>query len=293
MNRVVKFLNIVLSTIVTSLIFFSVAHAENNELVGADVKANSLAGTKANININQYRIRGKFKFNNETLKYRSVESVDGDVDITLRFNEMVLTALIDPMSKVAQMDGFSKHGIDTQITETDREILTEFEQYLDRVLFEKKLDLRENKAADLLYRMVSQWAQTSETMPLLQTVISQNRATTSLCGSYQTYRQATHDGNMCNNNDANCTSLALVGSRGSNTQSLINGQWTDSVPDHVAYVYQRGECYGHCGGGCPSGEQNLTVDCLNHDQCVRNGHSLVSWWCNDEFFYTFDDCSIW
>jgi hypothetical protein len=31
------------------------------------------------------------------------------------------------------------------------------------------------------------------------------------------------------------------------------------------------------------------MDCLDHDLCVRFGHSLASWWCDDEFAYTTDD----
>jgi len=33
-------------------------------------------------------------------------------------------------------------------------------------------------------------------------------------------------------------------------------------------------------------------DCLNHDGCVRNGHSAASIWCDDEFAMTTDDFSF-
>lgn len=75
------------------------------------------------------------------------------------------------------------------------------------------------------------------------------------------------------------------------TWFLKDGSWQCYEPDHdknVEYAY--GGCFGRCGAGCgDNGEGSYTYDCLDHDSCVRFGHSLTSFWCNDEFLAAADD----
>jgi hypothetical protein len=80
---------------------------------------------------------------------------------------------------------------------------------------------------------------------------------------------------------------------------ILGSSYECYEPDHDPNIwYAYGECFGRCGGGCcgasgllctPDGVGTYTMDCLDHDLCVRFGHSLASWWCDDEFAYTTDD----
>ena len=74
------------------------------------------------------------------------------------------------------------------------------------------------------------------------------------------------------------------------TVSVPSAGWYTGVEiDHDTRVeYSYGNCYGVCGAGCP-GTYQFTVDCVNHDQCVRNGHVLASGYCDDQFSAASDD----
>lgn len=212
--------------------------------------------------------------------------VDGLMDITVNLNGLSLGAVIDPEVQLAEIDGFAtRNGADTQLLESDRALLLACHRVLEREIGEDSRFVE-----NFLVRTISLWSETPDTIELERSVFGDlGRAYTSICGNYLSWTAATHDGWGHDNWDADSTSFSYVGHRYSCTRSWINGSWTCSEPDHVSYVYQYGECYGNCGGGCPSGNQQLTVDCNNHDQCVRNGHALASFWCNDEFSFAADD----
>ncbi len=218
----------------------------------------------------------------------SFEAADvaGVFDISVRLTDLSLYAIIDSEHQLAEIDGFANSdGFDTQIVERDRALLADCHRALE-AQFGEDASFLEN----YLVRTLSMWAQTPDTVELQRSVSGdEGRAYTSICSLYNSYQYATHDGWRHSNWDPDATSIARVGTRESCTYSWINGSWTCNEPNHVSYVYQRGQCYGNCGGGCPSGNQQLTWDCLDHDQCVRNGHSLASFWCNDEFVSAADD----
>jgi len=212
--------------------------------------------------------------------------IDGVYDITASLNGMSLTAIVDSADQLAELDGFATdNGDETQILESDRALLLDCYRFLDDYFGEESSSLESS-----LVRSVSIWAQTPDTLELQQSVQGEeDRSYTSICSLYNSYQYATHDDWWRNRWDPDSTSIAKVGTREGCTYSWINGSWTCSEPDHVSYVYQRGECYGNCGAGCPGGNQQLTWDCHDHDQCVRNGHSLASFWCDDEFISAADD----
>ncbi len=212
--------------------------------------------------------------------------IDGVFDISARLNGLSLHSIVDTGAQLAELDGFAEsNGQDTVILENDRALLLACHQTLEQ-LFGEEASLLEN----ILVRSVSLWAETPDTLELRQSVQGEEgRSYTSICSLHNSYQYATHDGWWHSNWDSDATSIAKVGTREGCTYSWLNGRWTCSEPDHVPYVYQRGECYGNCGAGCPSGNQQLTWDCHDHDQCVRNGHSLASFWCNDEFISAADD----
>lgn len=217
--------------------------------------------------------------------FSSVEKAPAVFEVFLLINGKSLSASVNKNNQTAKLNAVNHQQQQINIDEKDRLQLTALLKAYEQGGFGKQ-----SEAANILKRLISIWSQTPNTVSLQRTIEGISAASyQNLCALNGLELEASHDGNQCGYDDAECTSLAILGSRGSNTESFINGQWTTAVPDHIPNVSQRGQCYGNCGGGCPSGDQTLTQDCLNHDQCVRNGHSLASWWCDDEFTYTFDD----
>ncbi len=235
-------------------------------------------------------LAGEFVLASRTVKFKAVTE-QGATDVTVDVDGMTLTALIDSKSQVGDLDGFaSANGGDTQITDDDRTVLTAFNHAIAaNVAADKESQLPPE--AKLLTRMADLWADTPSSAPLTRQVLGQeNRSYTSICSQYQTWQYATHDDWSYDDWSANSTSISLVGSRwGGSTWYWVNGSWTSATQDHKAYVYEAGDCYGRCGADCSSGDQVLTSDCNNHDQCVRNGHSVASMWCDDEFSACIDD----
>jgi hypothetical protein len=119
---------------------------------------------------------------------------------------------------------------------------------------------------------------------------------TTICDKLYTYVEATHDDWWYNRGDDKTTYYAFVAPYAAcpsadGTYFWKNSQWQCYAPDHDANVeYAYGDCFGRCGAGCGSGGSGTyTYDCLDHDSCVRFGHSIASIWCDDEFTYTIDD----
>jgi hypothetical protein len=116
-------------------------------------------------------------------------------------------------------------------------------------------------------------------------------AYTTSCEQLYTYVAATHDDWWYDRCDDHTTYFAFVGpygpcdQAGGGTIFWNDGAWQCYTPDHDANIeYSYGDCFGRCGGGCGSnGGGTYTYDCLDHDSCVRLGHSIASIWCDDEF----------
>lgn len=231
-------------------------------------------------------VSGVFTLDDAQLDFASVEVSEDEFDVVVELNGMSLVALMDRGGMVAEIDGFAAGGGETQILEGDRLVIDAFVRSLA-----SEVDTETFGAAAVLSRVASNWAQTPDTMPLQRQVAgSENRDFVSLCSSFGSYLYATHDGNNCSTFDNNCTSIAQVGNRVSPTFSFLGGRWVTTVPDHRSLVQQTGDCYGNCGPSCPGNNpQTLTIDCHDHDQCVRNGHFLASFFCNDEFASASDD----
>ena len=121
-------------------------------------------------------------------------------------------------------------------------------------------------------------------------------AYTTLCDRMNTWVATTHDDWDYGRWNDRTTYYAFVApfppcSDTSGTWFWKDNRWQCYEPDHdpnVEFAY--GECFGRCGAGCgDSGKGTYTYACLDHDSCVRFGHSLASFWCNDEFLATIDD----
>ncbi len=233
-------------------------------------------------------LSGQFLYGTRTLTFKAVTTA-GSTDVVVDVDGMSLTALVDTKSQVGEIDGFAtSNGQDTQITDDDRVVLTAFDKALQANV---SSDTSLPQEAKLVSRMADLWAETPSSAPLTRQVIGQeNRSYNSICSQYGSYQYATHDDWSHNRWNSKTTSIALVGSRWSGSTSYyVNNAWTGQTQDHKAYVYEAGDCFGRCGADCSSGNQVLTTDCNDHDQCVRNGHSVASIWCDDEFSACVDD----
>lgn len=119
-------------------------------------------------------------------------------------------------------------------------------------------------------------------------------AYTSACSYVNSYMAVTHDDWNYDRWDDHTTfnaylSMDPMQSCSEGTQFWTGSSWSCYEPDHdpnIEWAY--GNCFGRCGGGCGSSTQ-FTFDCADHDSCVRFGHSLASFWCDDEFASTVDD----
>ena len=91
-------------------------------------------------------------------------------------------------------------------------------------------------ASAMLYRVVSNWSQATETVPMQRQVAgSEQRSWTSLCSSFgNKYVKATHNCNLYARNAANSTSSAKVGTRTASTYYYVGGRWTTTTPNHGA-----------------------------------------------------------
>lgn len=230
-------------------------------------------------------LEGVFSLGETDLRFRSREVEPGVVDIVVQVRGLDLTALVDTTQQVAEIDGFTGEGIDTQIVAADRELLAAFVAALG-----DEVDPEDSLAASVLHRVSSNWSQTPDTVLLQRGVAgSEQRGYTSICSYYGKYLLATHDDNNYNAFAAQTSSYAHVGDRSGSTYYYVNNKWITTTQDHKSYLYEYGQCYGNCGAGCPGGKQTLSLDCHDHDQCVRNGHAIASLWCNDEFVSASDD----
>jgi len=231
----------------------------------------------------QSGVQGSYSVGESSLRFSSREVEPGTIDVVVSLHGLDLTAVVNSKQNAAEVDGFAADGTDSQLVTEDREVLKNFVKALDAAASDGSL------AATTLYRVSSNWSQTPDTVPLARSVVgSENRSWVSLCGYYGSYVDATHDDNNYSDFSPYSTSHAHVGYRSSSTFYYI-GFWTTTVQNHKPLLYEYGNCYGNCGAGCPGGAQTLTLDCHDHDQCVRNGHAIASLYCDDEFTSASDD----
>jgi hypothetical protein len=163
----------------------------------------------------------------------------------------------------------------------------------------------ESPALDMLNRAVTVWGSYTTTLPLTRLYHGRLDRSSSLCG-YVNRRgatgiwvSATHDCNSgagdcsdwwgCDRWDDNSTTdyvyMSMHPAGGCSDTTFFadgSGSFRCYEPSHPgATEYSYGDCFGRCGGGCGGGTV-FTRDCVDHDQCVRLGHDLASFWCDDE-----------
>lgn len=230
---------------------------------------------------------GSFANDEHALRFRSQVGAAG-FTVEIEVNGMTLHAQVD--GENVQYDGYaSDNGEPTQMTDEDRAALETLANTLDELGEVEPAVARLRSFAD-------QWAEFPSTLEPSGEVYLGFRAYNSLCWAKNTYQTATHDCWSYNDNADGSTYFVNIGMHppaacAEGTYYWVNNAWAclNSEPNHSTTIeYAYGGCFGRCGGGCGS-ESQLTVDCLNHDSCVRFGHDIASLWCDDEFMSTVDD----
>ena len=229
------------------------------------------------------------------------------MEMTLRMQGMVLLMTADRATGVFDVDGFAEaNGEDTQMVESDLALLVAFEGALTEPY---QQHAAESPALDFLNRAITAWSGYSETMSLTRTFHGRLDRSSSLCANVnkpgqgvqtQRWQSATHDcgstAGDCSNwtgcdrwDDNSSTSYVFMSMHpigGCSDDTYFGGSsasFSCYEPDHPGGTeYAYGACFGRCGGGCGGGTA-FTRDCVDHDQCVRLGHSIASFWCDDEF----------
>jgi hypothetical protein len=256
---------------------------------GSAMPASDQAGVLS-YNLEQDSLEGTFTLADTVLSFKAAEQGEQLLDVTVDVNGAILTSTLSKAEQAIELDGFvSRSGAETRLREEDRVVLLALDRALQAVPALEHVPM-----ALMLQRSVSLWAQMNDTFSLSRSVtVDENKSYTSLCNYCGQYVQGSHDCDQCSNWEPRCTSSLLLGNRDPGTQYWYpnSNAWSSAQADHVATVYEKGDCFGRCGDTCTSETfgQVLTQDCLNHDQCVRNGHWLVSAYCDDEFADAIDD----
>jgi hypothetical protein len=248
--------------------------------------------------------RGTFIDENGEVSFTS-RFVDTNVlEIVVDFNGLEITSITDWDSGVIEHDGFSVDTAEsTQMMDEDRAVLIAFTRSLDG------LGTGVSEPVERLRAFVNTWSEYPTSLDLQGVALmDEDRGWESLCAYRGQWIAATHDcGEGCKWYNPTCSnginsfwtdnttldyallSMDGAGPCGDGTWFHDGYNWGCFEPGHVTNVeWGYGNCFGRCGDGCGGGTQ-FTRDCLNHDECVRTGHSDGSSYCNDQFSSASDD----
>lgn len=256
-----------------------------------DDKSASLG--KLRYNATENAVTGVYNVDDRTLEFSSREVKSSYFDVVVEFGSITLTALIDKYSGTAMLDGFeTSTAKNTYLATGDRKFLEKFDRRVAKEL------PGANLAFIQLQHVVSIWSEYPIALDLKNPVVAEALISVrSLCDRVGQPVSATHD-DFSNDrgDDVSTLDMAYVSppawgecQQADNTW-FHNGSWSCFEPDHDPNIEKaRGNCFGNCGPGCSSSGLQMTQDCHDHDQCVRNGHDITSVWCQDEFNKAIDD----
>ena len=238
--------------------------------------------------VSEKAVTGRLENDVDSVDFKSVATGADVYEVTLNVHGMTLDATFSLADKSASLDGFaSDSGADTQLLDGDRAALKAFYSAI-----QQKAGKAAPKSLDMLVRAASIWSETGESVPLSRRVMGEEgRGWTLLCDRLGSYVDGTHDDWSHGDWDATSSYHVFIGDYGPTTYYWHSNGWTTQAYDHASWPYEYGDCYGRCGSDCGSGHV-YSQDCLNHDGCVRNGHSIASFWCDDEFTASTDDFSF-
>ncbi|GHG78724.1 hypothetical protein GCM10012319_29710 [Comamonas sp. KCTC 72670] len=249
-------------------------------------------------------VQGTFVHEGASARFSSREVEPGVFRIEVRLRGLTLTGLMEPAQGVSLLDGFADaNGAEAQMREPDRALLTALYRALNA-----KLPVGDDAAPEAMYlrRAVGVWSQFPDSVALQRAVMGEKgRGYTMLCsyarcngrntgsceGNYNWYAYATHDCDRGGFDWPGNQQLAQLGDHywcNGDEYFLAGGVWQCGTPNHWHRPKVVGNCFGRCGPEC-GGDTQYTRDATNHDSCVRNGHMLVSGWCNDQFVAAVDD----
>jgi hypothetical protein len=275
-----------LSSVFALVALAGACSAPADEVAGTSVSEREVTG-ELSYELDGTALDGSFRTSRGDVEFSALVKDDRLYDVTVELNGVVLSLLMASDVQAADFDGFTAGtGDPTQLRSEDRLLLAAF-----RRAVAGSEEIAASNAGKVLEHAVSLWSEMSDTYSLVRAAHGdEDKAYQSLCGLCHQYAQATHDCWTCSDYQAGCTSNVQLGERGAATNYWVNGAWTTQGQDHVPGLWETGECFGNCGEGCPGDyQQQLTQDCANHDQCVRNGHWIVSGWCDDDFTLAIDD----
>jgi len=237
------------------------------------------------------RVHGALERDDGAISFEAVELAPETFELVYEANGLTFTYLVDRGAGVVEMDGFTTAtGEDTQFTSPDNQAMHDLAIALDG------LGADVSELVGLLRRVASGMAEFPASQELRQQVFAEaDRDYTSICWAENSYQSASHDcdvGDWWTDNttlDYAYVSFHAAGPCNDGTYFWNGSSWQCYEPNHSTSIeYAYGNCLGRCGAGCGSDTQ-LTWDCLDHDECVRTGHDLASWWCGDQFISTSDD----
>lgn len=234
------------------------------------------------------RVAGTFADDAHALRFSA--ELSGD-DFALEVELHGMTIAVAKVGEDVEYEAYATdNGKPTQLTDDDRAALLALGRELES-LGEVEPPLAR------LRSFANQWAEFPSTLEPSGRVYLGFRAYSSLCWAKNTYQTVTHDCWSYNDGADGSTYSAYIGMQApaagcaEDTYFWVGSSWSclASEPNHSTSIeYAYGGCFGRCGAGCGSDSQ-LTVDCANHDSCVRFGHDIASLWCDDEFTSTIDD----
>lgn len=270
---------------------------------------------------------GTFITSRDKIVFQSRASADGKrIKVQVETNHLVLNADIDLAKQFVSFAGKLKDQIATEMYLTDRSLVLSTLRAIEKQMKTREQPLK--LSDEMLLRTLGVWSEWPPNVPLEQRVsvegqppvqtqsqtngqnaqlddppglkplcveakckTSSGMSYTGLCLEPRFYEYAKHD---CNHGDFDTPEnqqRVLLGDHSTCKGDELywdGSQWQCGEPDHWQRPYVQGDCFGRCGPGCGT-VGVYSEDCLNHDGCVRNGHSLASPYCDDQFLACIDD----
>jgi len=276
---------------------------------GTDTDGSVTAGLQ--IDMGEEVTTGSLALGEELITFEATLVEAGVYEIDIELRGMLIDALIDFDAGVSNLDAFTaEDGSDTQLLDEDRALLAALYAALNELPREEM-----SEEAIMLRRVAGLYAEHPTSLDPAQVVMGEEgRGYTMLCsytdcGYGQTggscagwnwYYYGDHDccrswwGGDCHgfgDGDGRNQQRVQLGDHFScsGDEFYWNGStWACGEPDHWSRPYVVGNCFGRSGSGC-GGDTQYTRDATNHDGCVRNGHDLLSLYCDDQFISAADD----
>jgi hypothetical protein len=258
--------------------------------------AASEADKSMTVSQSEGKITGTWVHEADTVSFDAALVSGNTYAVTVKARGLTLDATIDPSTGSASFDGFATtNGGDTQLTKQDMPVLAAFAKAVD-AHFANAVKAGDKTAA-VLSHSAQAWGEWPSTMTLQRRVLGEEgRSYTSICGYIGQIYNTTHDCcthwyDPCTEHDmwsSGSSVHSYIGDYGTGTTWVWSNGWQSWSVDHWNWPYEYGDCFARCGADCGGGTQ-YTVDCGNHDNCVRNGHWIGSPYCDDQFADTLDD----